>query len=402
MRIISPHRIVLLTLVCLLVVPGAQAGSIFSVNSPPGEFVYPADARLRALGGGGLALTQEISGSLVNPALLGGLKLAAVTISFRPEALYVSDAVEKNVLTSVRLHNFALFLPLGKGLGLSLDLRQQSDFNFQIYQETSFLDKAYTKSITGSGGTNLVSLSLARIFGSSLYLGLRWGYLFGQTTKSWAGVFDDPNYRSTSTIWKVESTGAQLGGGIALQLDRRFSVGAIFTTAHDVEQKEERSSSFSSTVIETRTLEYPFTLGLGLAFRPNSKLITEFDVMATKWSDLKVNGEPMPDFIDVIRVSAGCEFVPRPEQSASYISRIPLRLGYSLEPWHLKTAVGKKIYAHFLTMGIGLPFGRRGGRLDATLELGLRGDASTVGAEEKIVRGTLSLWGFEPWFQRRK
>jgi hypothetical protein len=354
------------------------------------------------MGGVGLALTQEISGSLVNPALLGGLKLAAVTISFRPEALYVSDAVEKNVLTSVRLHNFALFLPLGEGLGLGLDLRQQSDFNFKIYQETSVLDEAYTKSVTGSGGTNLVSLSVAKIFGSSLYLGLRWGHLFGQTTKSWGGVFDDPNYRSTSTTCKVENTGAQLGGGIALQIDRRFAMGVIFTAAHDVEQKEERSSSFSSAVIETRTLRYPITLGLGLAFRPNSKLTTELDVTATKWSDLKIDGKPTSDFTDVFRVSAGCEFVPHLEKSASYISRIPLRLGYTLEPWHLKAAGGKKIYAHFLTVGIGLPFGRRGGRLDATLELGLRGDASSVGAEEKIVRGTLSLWGFEPWFQRRK
>ena len=401
MRKMSPHRIVFLIILCLLATPRAQAGSIFSINGP-GEFIYTADARLRAMGGGGLALTQEISGSLVNPALLGGLKLAAVTISFRPEALYVSDAVEKNVLTSLRLHNFALNLPVGKGLGLALDLRQQSDFNFKMYQETSILDKAYTKSVAGSGGTSLVSLSLARNFGSSLYLGVRLGYVFGKTTKSWKGIFDDTDYRSTWTTREIENTGTQLGGGIAFQLDRRFSVGAIFTAAHDIEQKEEWSSSFSHTVIETSTLEYPLTIGLGLAFRPNAKLTAEFDVTATKWSDLKIDGQPAPDFTDVLRVSAGCEFVPHLEQSASYISRIPLRLGYNLEPWHLKPANGKKIYAHFLTMGIGLPFGRLGGRLDASLELGLRGNASSVGAEEKIIRGTLSLWGFEPWFQRRK
>jgi hypothetical protein len=291
---------------------------------------------------------------------------------------------------------------MGKGFALGLDLRQQSDFNFEIYQQTSVLDKGYTKSVTGSGGTSLVSLSLARNFGTSLYLGFRWGHLFGQTTKSWSGVFDDSDYQSSWTTWKVESTGAQMGGGIAFQLNHRFSIGASFTAAHEVEQKEERSSSFSSTVIETRTLQYPFTIGLGLAFRPNSKLITEFDVTTTKWSDLKIDGQPTPDFTDVLRVSAGCEFVPRSEKSSSYITRIPLRLGYTFEPWHLKTADGKKIYAHFLAMGIGLPFGRQGGRIDASLELGLRGDASSVGAEEKIIRGTLSLWGFEPWFQRRK
>jgi len=385
----------------LLTVSAAQAGSIFSVNGL-GEAVYTADARLRAMGGAGLALTEGLSGSLINPALLGGLKLVAVTCSFRPEALYVRDGQEKNVLTAVRMHDFALYLPLGKRLALGLDLRQQSDFRFKFYQETSVFDKAYTKSVTGTGGTSLASLSLARTFGTSLYVGVRVGHLFGRTTKSWTGDFSDITCRDTQTTSKMENAGAQLGGGIALRLGRRFSLGAIFTAAHQVEQKETRSSSFSPTVTEKRTLTYPLTIGLGLAYRPSSKLVAAIDVTGTKWSDFEIDGEPAPGFSDVIRVAAGCEFMARKKESTAYIRKIPFRFGYALEPWYLKTAGGKKIYAHFLTLGIGLPFSRHGAHLDASLELGMRGDASSMGAEEKIVRGTFSIWGFEPWFQRRK
>jgi hypothetical protein len=109
-----------------------------------------------------------------------------------------------------------------------------------------------------------------------------------------------------------------------------------------------------------------------------------------------------PGYTDVIRVAAGCEYRALKEGSASYFRKIPLRFGYTLEPWYLKTDDGEKIHGHFLTMGIGLPFGQQGTHLDASLELGMRGDISSVGAEEKIVRGTISIWGFERWFQRKK
>jgi hypothetical protein len=401
MRFHFTSRVFPLALCLLLPASAAQAGSIFSANSM-GEIVHGGDAHLRAMGGTGLAMTEGLSGSLINPALLGGLKWAGVTASFRPEALYVQDESEKNVLTTVRAHNFALYLPLGKGLAVSLDLRQQTDSKFKIYQETTVLDKAYTKSVIGTGGTSLVSFSLARRFGDALYVGARIGHSFGKTTKSWKGDFHDNDYRDTSTSSKMENSGTRLDWGIALRLGRRFSAGAIFTPTHDVEQKEMRSGSFSPASSRIRTLTYPPTMGFGLAYRPNSKFRAEFDMTLTKWGDFEIDGQPAPNFTDVLRVAVGFENTLRNEEATSYINKVPLRLGYALEPWYLKTSQGEEICAHFLTMGIGLPFGRQGAHLDASLELGMRGDASSVGAEEKIVRGTISLWGFEPWFQRRK
>lgn len=393
--------VVFLPWILLLIISAAQAGSIFSGNGQ-GEVIYPADARLRAMGGAGMALTEGLSGSLVNPALLGGLKWAAVTFSSRPEALYVKDAWEENVLTTVRVHDFALYLPLGKGLAVGLDLRQKSDFRFKTFQEISIFDKTYTKSVTCTGGMSLASVSLARVFGNSLYVGVRAGHLFGKTSKSWKGNFSDTAFHDTQTTSERENTGSQLGGGMAFKLSRRLSVGAIFIAAHEVEQKEVRSSTFSPTTTEKRTLTYPLTFGLGLAYRPSPKLMAQIDVTATKWSGFEIDGESDSLYTDVIRVAAGCEFVARQEGSMAYLRKIPLRLGYALEPWYLKTVDGERIYAHFLTIGIGLPFGQKGAHLDASLELGMRGDVSSVGTEEKIVRGTFSLWGFEPWFQRRK
>ena len=401
MRLNLFKKIIFFILPLLLATTSAQGGSVFSVNSL-GEMVFPADARLRGMGGVGLALTEGMSGSLVNPALLGGLKWAGITCSFRPEALYVRDEVEDNVLTTVRVHDFALYIPLGKRLALAVDLRQVSDFHFQLYEETSIFDNAYTKSVIGKGGTNLASISVARTFGSSLYVGMRVGHLFGKTTKSWTGDFSDISYSDSRTTSEIEHDGTQVGLGIAFNLSRKFSVGAIFTPSQEVEQKEVRVSSFSPTTTKLSTLTYPKTIGLGLVYRPNPKFMTELDMMATTWSDFEIDGKPEPSFTDVIRVAAGCEFVARKKGSSAFLRRVPLRLGYALEPWYQKTAGDKKIYAHFVTIGFGLPFGQFGARLDASLELGMRGDASSVGAEEKIVRGTFSLWGFEPWFQRRK
>ena len=401
MRLNLFKKIIFFFLPLLLATTSAQGGSVFSVNSL-GEMVFPADARLRGMGGVGLALTEGMSGSLVNPALLGGLKLAGITCSFRPEALYVRDEVEDNVLTTVRAHDFALYIPLGKELALAVDLRQVSDFQFQLYEETSVFGNAYTKSVIGSGGTSLASISVARAFGSSLYVGMRVGHLFGKTTKSWSGEFSDPSYSDSRTTSEIEHAGTQASLGIAFKLSRKFSVGAILTPSQEVEQKEVQVSSFSPTTTKRRTLTYPKTIGLGLIYRPNPKFMTELDVTTTTWSDFEIDGKPEPSFTDVIRVAAGCEFVARKKGSSAFLRRVPLRLGYALEPWYQKTAGDKKIYAHFVTIGFGLPLGQFGARLDASLELGMRGDVSSAGAEEKIVRGTISLWGFEPWFQRRK
>ncbi len=402
MKPVSLHSTLFVMAFLLLMVSTAQASSIFSINGP-GEFIYTGDARLRAMGGSGLALTEGYSGSLINPALLGGLKLAAVSLSFRPEALYVRDESEQNVLTSVRMDHLALYLPLGKQLAVGLDLRRHSEAKFKIYQETTVFEETYLRSVVGRGGTSLASLVLARRFGSSIQLGVRVGHLFGETTKSWSGVFDDSNYRSTKTTRKIVSSGTQLAGGVAFRIGSRLSLGAVYIAPQDVNQKETRSSSFAPTVKQTNTLEYPPTMGFGLTYRPSGKLLVALDVTATRWSKLKTNEEPAQNFTDVVRISTGCELAARGDASkTSFTGKIPLRLGYALEPWHVKTPDGEKINAHFFTLGIGLPFGRQGAHLDASLELGIRGDVSSAGAEEKIVRGTISLWGFEPWFQRRK
>ena len=401
MKHLSLNRAVLLIFFFLLAASAAQAGSIFSGNGL-GEVVYAADARLRSMGGAGLALTRGLSGSLVNPALMGGLKVTALTVSSRPEALYVKDAQQENVLTSARIDNFALYLPLGKQFALSLDLRQQSDCRFKAYQITTVFDKVYTKAITRTGGTTLASVNLARRFGSSLYVGIRAGYVFGKLNQGLTGDFFDDDYLDTSVHSGIENTGSQLCAGLALKISRQFSVGAIFIPAYEVKQTETQYSSFSSATTVKRTLTNPLTFGFGLACYPSPKFLGQIDVTVSKWSNFKIDGQVAPGYTDVIRVAAGCEYRALKEGSASYFRKIPLRFGYTLEPWYLKTDDGEKIHGHFLTMGIGLPFGQQGAHLDASLELGMRGDISSVGAEEKIVRGTISIWGFERWFQRKK
>jgi hypothetical protein len=385
----------------LLPVMAAQAGSIFTASSL-GEMVHPADARLRGMGGTGLALTEGLSGSLMNPALMGGLKVAGVTFTARPEALYVKDSQDKNVLTVMRIENFALYLPLGKKLAMSLDFRQRSDFNFKAYEATSLYGEPYTRTITHTGGTSLASLNFARSFGTSLYAGFRVGYIFGSMKQVLKGDFEDNDYLDALLSSNIENTGSQYSGALAAKLGAKFSAGLIYTFAHDVKWKETTYSSFSPTISQERTYRYPPVYGLGLSYKPSPKLLGQLDVIFTKWSDFQIDGETSDRYQDVVRIATGFEFRALKEGSSSYLRVIPLRFGYAFEPWYQQTADGDEITGHFLTLGIGLPFGRRGAHIDASLELGMRGDISSVGAEEKIVRGTLSIWGFESWFQRRK
>jgi hypothetical protein len=398
MRVIIIFALALFT---ALLPAGLDAGSILS-SLGQGEMVHEADARLRAMGGTGIALTEGYSGSLLNPALLGGLKQAGMTLTHRPEALYVKDTENNNVLTSARIVDFALCLPLGRGFAMAADLRQLSDFKFKAYQETTYFDQNCTGIISRTGGLSLASVNLAKIFGSSLYMGLQAGYVFGRTTQSRTDDFLDDDIRDTEVFHNFKNTGVRLSAGLALKLNQHFTTGLLVIPAYDVKQTEELTSSFEAPFTGKRTLTYPLKYGFGVTYRSGDNFLGQADVLITRWSDFQIDGRSVPGYQDIVRFAFGGQYRAIKKGSTSYVRRIPLRLGYALEPWYQKTASGQTITGHFFTLGFGLPFGRRGGALDVSLELGFRGDVSSIGTEETIVRGHISFWGFEPWFQRRK
>jgi len=393
--------VLLLTLTALLLTGEARAGSIFSAYGQ-GEMIMEGDARLRAMGGAGLALTGSYSGSLINPALLGGLRYTGITITSRPEALYIQDEKSDNVLTSARVLHLALCLPLGRGLGLSVDLRQLSDTKFKAYEEIILFDESYTKIVSRTGGLSMASVNLAKSFGSRFFVGIRAGHVFGRTTESRTGDFQDDDYRDSSTSCDRQHSGTQFTAGLAVKVNRHVSAGAFITPAYDIRQDETNSSSFEETVMVERTLSFPVRYGFGIAYHSGSRFSGQFDIIAIRWGDFAIDDQIQSDHRDVIRLAFGGQYQASKDNSASYLQRIPLRFGYAYEPWHQKTPAGASISGHFLTLGLGLPFNRGGAVLDAALQLGWRGDVSAAGAKETIVRGVISLWGFEPWFQRKR
>ena len=402
----SRRRALLLSMLLLLLAAlpwtgDSQAGSIFSAYGQ-GEMIMEGDARLRGMGGTGLALTGSYSGSLINPALLGGIKFTGITITSRPEALYVQDEENKNVLTAARVLNVALSLPLGRGLSASADLRQLSDTKFKAYDEITLFDEPYTKVISRTGGLSMVSISLAKSFGSRFFIGIRGGHVFGRTTEARTGDFEDDDFRDSSTSYDRQHSGTQITAGLAVKINQHVSAGAFITPAYDVRQDETYSSSFDEAADQEKTLSFPVRYGFGIAYRSGSRFSGQFDIIANRWADFAIDGQTKSDYRDVIRLAVGGQYQARKENSKSYMRQIPLRMGYAFEPWYQKTPEGASISGHFITMGLGLPFSRGAATLDATLELGWRGDISGAGAKETIVRGYISLWGFEPWFQKNR
>jgi hypothetical protein len=380
---------------------GARAGSIFSIYGQ-GEMITGGDARLHGMAGTGLALTGSYSGSLINPALLGGLRYTGVTLTARPEALYVQDEANTHVLTTARVVNFALCLPLGRGLDFSFDLRQLSDARFKAYEEITLFDESYTKAISRVGGLSMISASLAGSFGSRVFAGVRGGHIFGRITESVTGDFLDEDYLDSQISFDRQHSGTRLTAGLAVKISTHLSAGGFFTPAHDVEQDETRSSSFAAAGDQEKILSFPASYGFGIAYRSGPRFSGQIDLVSTRWKDFTIDDQPAAGTRDVIRLAVGGQYQAYKENSGSYLRRIPLRFGYAYEPWYQETPDGSSISGHFLSLGLGLPFSRGKAVLDAALQLGWRGGQSEAGAKETIVRGYISLWGFEPWFQRKQ
>ena len=85
-----------------------------------------------------------------------------------------------------------------------------------------------------------------------------------------------------------------------------------------------------------------------------------------------------------------------------FFSRIPIRLGFYENVWHLEYPSGKPVRSLFATLGTGFSMPSGPGSLDVSLELGRIGSRDENGIEETVLRLGLSMNMSERWTRRRR
>jgi len=292
--------------------------------------VVGSGARAFGMGGAFIAITDDATAASWNPAGLAQLEKAeasvvfavndfdtnfpSLTIEFNGAPLQVSKQFTS--MTGSNIDFFSFTYPFRKGsyklvpqisfqrvINLSLDPKLEKPFTAsgQINPTTSFTAQ-FDQDGKSSGGLDIVSASFAVQFSSTFSLGAAFNYWFGDqqgNVNSNLTASFDPPIVPPQTLAEREEVDAEASGfninlGALLKPVPKVNLGFIFKTPFTLDY-EETNRSFSEGEIDsansftqTSDFAYPYSVGLGVAFRPTDQLTFSTDFTFSNWSEGKI------------------------------------------------------------------------------------------------------------------
>ncbi len=251
-----------------------------------------------------------------------------------------------------------------------------------------------------TGGYDAVSASTSIGLFSVFYFGIAFNHWFGTpqrtdvTNQTYVytrykdddgdGIFFEQDILEYSVISKVDSrfrvSGQNLSLGVLIKPYPRISLGGVYKTQFTLGYERVENSIGESTLYnpprtdismrtESASIIYPFSTGLGIAYRPNNRLTLSSDYTFTKWSRAKYTNIRIVDefgidereegpFIrpdnnydnkDAKQIRVGLEYV---FGSDNWI--LPVRLGFFKNAQYLADSNGNSIAYLGYTLGTGL------------------------------------------------
>ncbi|HEY5134104.1 MAG TPA: hypothetical protein VII85_10510, partial [Candidatus Krumholzibacteriaceae bacterium] len=88
-------------------------------------------------------------------------------------------------------------------------------------------------------------------------------------------------------------------------------------------------------------------------------------------------------------------------QSGAFFTRIPLRIGFYENRWHVEYPEGRPVNSRFVTFGTGFSLPGGPGAIDLSFEIGQIGSISANGLDERVFRFALGLSASEAWSKRK-
>ncbi len=383
----------------------AGANSVLAIGGL-GEPQLEEAARLRALGGAGVAEHGPRDISLVNPASLSDVEKILLQVTLVPAYRRVSSpTVTENVNeTTFPSARAIIALPGRIVLGGSYVAGTNAEFTV-VRNENQGVSSRLR--VDGNGGLNFLRVSLARRMAPALRIGVDWEVISGSYRETWLRTFSDSGLTAARDTIEVRypkkgrvRVGAQL-------VKDQWTLGAVFETSQSLPIEQRRSTAGASEVFAGKRLEIPtgFAVGVSAPLRERLRAVAQY--RRANWSRSSLQSD-LVDFRALQRFSFGIERLRGGASEGSSIwSRIPFRVGAYVLQWPdlLPLAGAADLSAgsaavneRALTLGAGLVTKDQGGGLDLSLELGTRGDKSDLGVTERFARlGISFLVSDETW-----
>jgi len=378
----------------------ASAQSIFGLNFL-GEHQFSGSARYRSLGLSSFAVPDTAGAVAANPATMADLP----RLTFSMVEIAGLSTVRSGEATAYenrfQLPSVMFGFPVRRGLVFGFGYRTRFEGKGDLTYERPIEDAATAVEIyQHRSGLFTVPLSVAWRVAS-------WARVAGALQLERGSIKDvsriefhaasynavesrrDRNFSGTS--WNVSTLFQvlpRLSLGAALSSETHYSVDEAFTYTR---------SEFDSTS------RYDFTLPSSWEFGAAFGVTDRWWLSSHYWQ----RGAPEPDGFPQLAGSIGDERLVsfgierRRVQTGGFFSRIPLRLGFFEDRWHLEYPDGRPVRSRFVTFGSGFGLPGGPGAVDLSFEIGQIGSVNDNGVDERVFRFAVGLSASEAWSVRK-
>ncbi len=386
-------------LVCLLVaafVSEAKAGSVFSFNGQ-GYPLRRLDSRSAGMGGAGRALVDGLNFASFNPALLGSFRRPGVTGRYALQRRNVEDIHTSESIADGDVDGIKTVFPFRFRGALSIGMEGLTDVDVTVVDSVGSGGEEHLLGLKGAGGVGAIVFGFGQKVGRKLFLGAQIDLMVvGTINETWTKdlLQDSQAFFSQDNITRSQK-GAQFTFG-GVYTPGNLSLAIVAKPKATVTQRvllENRltTNAITSSALEIdRDIQFPATIGFGLAYARSQRFIAAADVQFEAWGATGTGRHDAAEF------AAGIQYQTQPDNALGGGRRLDLTAGVYHRSLYFGTASGEQITEFGATIGIGVPFQRQSGALRWSLAIGQRGDKQIHGARETFFRQTLSVSG---WIQ---
>lgn len=394
------HTVIVLAALLGLSAATAGAQSVFGLNFI-GEHRPRGGARERALALSTVALPDSNGALTANTASLADLGEVTFSLFEMTNLSRIRTEEESANQNRFQLPAVMMAVPLRAGLVFGVGYRTRfqgkGDFSYRrtVADVTDPLDVYKSRSTLFTAPLSL-SWGVTDRLRVAAELQIERGSISDEVTVYFPGEeFDAVRSRRDRNF-----SGTSWSASVLFAVHPRIHVGAVFDdrVAYSVGE----DYSFSREALDS-TASYDFELppafGAGIALG-----ITE-----RWWLTSSYWARNAPDPAGFVQLEGsirderllGFGLERRRSDAGGFFSRIPLRLGYYEDRWHLEFPRGEGIISRFVTFGTGVPVPGGPGSVDLSLEFGQIGSIDRNGLDERVVRIGIGLNVSEPWSRRK-
>ena len=413
----------------LLIITILAFGSIFSASaqlttSPYSKFGYGflndnASSAQRAMGGVGYAMNSGRQINAMNPASYASIDsltfLFDMGLNFN--TIWSSENGVKSKDYSGGIDYITLQFPVTKYMGISAGLVPFSSVGY------SFGDEIVhgSNSREGIGGINQLYVGVGANVYKNLSVGANISYLFGTIINDAYAYTDHGSTSLFERVMQIRDWRVQFGAQYSIDFGRknRGTIGVVYSpgksllgktwgTYYDISAENAKPDTVGETRLKNK-YSLASSLGVGLNWEWNKKLMVEVDYTYEPWKDAKSASIVNENTGDVVfenaqfdnrwKVAGGVQYTPKVR--GNYLQRITYRIGGFYNHDYVLVN-GNNLRDYGISAGFGLPAPKSKTVINLGFEWRRREAHPATLIKEDYFNITLGINFNEMWFWRNK